>query len=178
MDKRRSVPGFAVPALLLGAPKLAFAGGASVIVDLAAVNAEFVPTMSHNLVIAMALLLAVIGFRFLRQRDARQKLLSVLLLGGGVLLGGFGVERSLAITAPTVPPDDPACAGGTTSLDTLSGPFIGVVIFNGCTSTALRVEGYRNMPCLPGEQIVKDAGIGAIIPPGGSATTNYCPGDS
>ncbi len=163
---------------LSGLPSLAMAGGPGVIIDLGPTGAADVPVFSGPLLIALALLMVIVALRFLRLRDA-QRMLSIAVLGAGLVIGAFGVERTVAIDiiTPEVPPDDPACSGATISLNTNSSGYSGLPIANNCVSTDLKVLGYQNLPCPPPVQIKTDADVGDIIPAGGSATMNYCPSE-
>jgi len=92
----------AIPAVL-GLPTIAHASNPITVVVgptlQAAAVAVPVPTMTENLLIALGLLLMVFAFRALRNRQGAQKLLSLLLLGGGVAIAGLGVERTMAVDA-------------------------------------------------------------------------------
>ena len=65
---------------------------------------EPVPTLSGNLQIALGLLLAVIAFRMLKNQRGAQKLFSLLVLGGGLVISGIGVDRTLAVVDPNLVP--------------------------------------------------------------------------
>jgi len=55
-----------------------------------------VPTVSGYLLIVLGLLLAVIAFRTLRNNQGAHKLLGILVLGGGLIISGIGVDRTIA----------------------------------------------------------------------------------
>ena len=78
-----------------------------------------VPTLGNALLITLGVVLALIALYTLRRRQG-QKLLSVLLLGGGLVLGGVGVDRSVAngyYIVSTVEVSDTDCAGNTEPYD-------------------------------------------------------------
>ncbi len=62
-------------------------------------SAAAVPALGSGLLIVLGLLLAVIAARTLRSDKTAQKLLSVAVLGGGLMLSGLGVDRALAAIA-------------------------------------------------------------------------------
>ena len=77
---------------------LAQAGSSStVIVTVGPLATSSVPTLSGNLLIVLGLLLSVIAARTLRNQRGAQKLLSLLVLGGGLIVSGIGADRTLAI---------------------------------------------------------------------------------
>lgn len=59
-------------------------------------SASVIPALSSGLLIVLGLLLAVIAAKTLRSKKTAQKLLSVAVLGGGLLLSGLGVDHVLA----------------------------------------------------------------------------------
>jgi IPTL-CTERM motif len=80
---------------LLAVPS-AVQASASATVIVGPLAAAPVPTVSGYLLIVLGLLLAVIAFRTLRNNQGAQKLLGVLVLGGGLIISGVGVDRTLA----------------------------------------------------------------------------------
>jgi hypothetical protein len=60
------------------------------------VAATSVPVLSDALLVTLGLLLVVIAIRTLKGNRGYQKLLSVAVLAGGVLIGGLGAERTIA----------------------------------------------------------------------------------
>ncbi|QFU74852.1 hypothetical protein EY643_03885 [Halioglobus maricola] len=55
-----------------------------------------VPVMDSVMLLAVGLLLMVVAIRFLRHSKASQKIMSIALLGAGLVLGGAGAERTVA----------------------------------------------------------------------------------
>ncbi len=158
--------------LLLG-PASALAGTTPPVVVVAGAGAPGIPTMSTNLMIALGVLLAVVALRFLQQRGNAQKFLSLLLLGGGLTLGGLGIDQTRATDAG-FSDGSTACGGGQESQN-IRDPFGGGTLFNSCSETNLVVVAYLNYPCSSAEQIKVDADVGDIITAGGSGTLNRCP---
>jgi hypothetical protein len=106
------------------------------------ISAAPVPTLSGYLLIVLGLLLAVIAFRTLRNNRGAQKILSVLVLGGGLIISGIGVDRTLA-TPQTVSAQGAVCnadgpinyfPGGSRALQNLCNNSIEIKGFSsGCT---------------------------------------------
>lgn len=103
-----------VLAALVLAPSLASAGvpSASVIVGppsataaAAAAAVVAVPTLTDSLLVVLGLLLIVVAVRTLQSQRGAHKLLSVLVLGGGLVVGGVGVERAVASITVTASGD-------------------------------------------------------------------------
>ncbi|MFV8817798.1 hypothetical protein [Haliea sp. E17] len=140
---------------------------------------EAVPFMGTGLVIALGLLLAVIAYRFLRQRPAYQKILCLTTLAAGTLVTAWGAGPTIAgILLPViaVPPENSVCTSGTFGVSSLEwGGFGGMEITNNCATTTLEVLSYEFMPCAYEFQ-VKDGGadIGDTIEPGVTVLSNYC----
>lgn len=151
-------------------PASALAGSPVVIVT---GTGPSIPTMSQNLAIAMGVLLAVVGLRFLKQKGGAQKMLSLLLLGGGLTLSGVGIDKTQATDAG-FSDGSTACGGGQES-QSIRDPFGGGTLFNSCSATSLLVVGYSGYPCPPEEQITANADVGDVIPAGGTGTLNRCP---
>jgi hypothetical protein len=123
----------AVP-LLLVMSSLAQAGlpGIVTVGPLAlAEEANSVPALSGNLLIVLGLLLAVIAVRTLRSNRRAQKLLSILVLGGGLIISGIGVDRTLAVS-PTVFATGAVCnADGPISYS----PLVDFTLQNNCSNS-------------------------------------------
>lgn len=81
---------------LLAASSAVQAGGEIAFVTVGPLATSPVPSMSGYLLIVLGLLLAVIAFRTLRNNPGAHKLLGVLVLGGGLVIGGVGVDQALA----------------------------------------------------------------------------------
>ncbi len=180
-------------AALAGLPSVASATFLPVVVNVGAVAApvgpvapagpvEPVPGLGGGLVIALGLLLAVIAYRFLRQRPAYQKIICMTALAGGTLLTAWGAGPAIAgILMPivVVPPEDAICAGGELAISDPSwyGQYPGLQITNNCATTSLEVLSYDEFVYCDYALQVKTGGadIGDTIAPGATVTTNYCP---
>ncbi|MFK7977115.1 MAG: hypothetical protein AB8C02_13355 [Halioglobus sp.] len=132
-----------------------------------------IPTMTQNMSIALGLLLVVVGLRFLKQYGAAQKVLSVLLVGGGLALGALSVERPHASAFGVFDGGD-ACNGGPQSLN-VGNAFAITGFENGCAATDITIVAYNNYPCLAADQVKDDADVGDVISAGDTATLNRCP---
>jgi hypothetical protein len=90
-----------------------------------------VPTLSGYLLIVLGLLLAVIAFRTLRSNRGAQKILSILVLGGGLIISGIGVDRTLATAGPIIETAEgtDCTAGGDIRYGADEGP---TNLLNGC----------------------------------------------
>lgn len=132
-----------------------------------------IPTLTQNMTIALGVLLAVVGLRFIKQYGGAQKVLSVLLVGGGVVLTALSIERPHASVFGFFDGSD-ACNGEQQSLSTVN-PFATIVMENGCSATDLTIVAYNNYPCTSGDQVKVDADVGEVIPAGDTATLNRCP---
>lgn len=166
--KRRAQGCLAVAIALLPTSVLA---GTPVVVVMG--SGPTIPTMSQNMMIALGVLLAVIGLRFLQQKGGAQKMLSLLLLGGGLTLGGFAVEKTQATDAG-FSDGGTACGGGQES-QSIRDPIGGGLLFNSCSATDLVVVAYNGYPCSASEQIKANADVGDTIRVGESGTLNRCP---
>ncbi len=179
--KIRLIRALVLPLALL--PGMAWASFSAVVVNLAPVaaptpGAVAVPAISSGLALALGVLLAVVGYRFLRHRPAYQKTLCLAVLAGGTLLSAWGVNRTTAgIIGVIVPVEDPVCSSGTIALPHYLGGYTTVPITNNCASTTLEVQSYEGLEvyCAEEDQIVIDAGVGDRIEPGQTASSNYCP---
>ncbi len=132
-----------------------------------------VPAMSTALMIAMGLLLAVIALRFLKQKGATQKVLSIAFLSGGLVLAGLGVDQATATTTASIPEVSDLCSGATELVSGGRSGQGGGQLMNGCDSATLEVKSYQ-LNCPPEAQLVTDAGVGAQIAPGLTVTLNQC----
>ncbi|GHD23284.1 hypothetical protein GCM10007052_35830 [Halioglobus japonicus] len=56
-----------------------------------------IPVMDSVLFIVLGLVLVVIAMRFVQKSKGAQKLLSIAVLGTGLLVGGLGAERTIAL---------------------------------------------------------------------------------
>jgi hypothetical protein len=88
-----------------------------------------VPFMDSSLLIVLGIMLLVISYRFLRQNKTAHKVLSVVLLGGGLAVGGLGVEKSVAV-GPTIKMVAPDCESTVISFEGREP----TVIDNDCTA--------------------------------------------
>lgn len=95
---------------LLVASSLAQAGGPIAFVNFTPVAANPVPALSGYLLIALGLLLSVIAVRTLRNNEGAQKILSIMVLGGGLIISGVGADRTLAGFENTVTIEGGDCA--------------------------------------------------------------------
>jgi hypothetical protein len=140
-----------------------------------------VPTMSNGLMVVLGVVLAVVAWRFLKNSSALQKVVSAVLLGGGLLVGGAGIESTQA-TGTFIYDDNSICEGATTE------PFqfinerpdensfgSGASIKNGCLETSLEVLEYQSS-CDDGREFFIPAGSekGVVIAPGSGITWPFC----
>ncbi|MDH4042637.1 MAG: midcut-by-XrtH protein [Gammaproteobacteria bacterium] len=70
--------------------------------------AASVPTLSGTMLLVLGLLLAVLALRLLRDQRGAHKLLSWVILGGGLVIGGVGAERAYA-PPPGIVVAEPYC---------------------------------------------------------------------
>ena len=131
--------------------------------------ATAVPTMTDGLLIALGLMLVVIAVRAVKGQLAYQKFLGVLLLGGGLLVGGLGVDRTMATQVPVTPSENECTQGGTVALE-FSGRSDNK-FSNGCDA-AMTITAY-NLGCGPGLE-VEVTPVGTSIEPGVTVGINYC----
>lgn len=134
-----------------------------------------VPTMSSSLMIGLGLLLAIIAARALKQYGGVTKLLCLVTLGGGLAIGGIGVERSMATISFTDDVGD-ICEGGTAMVTDVREGGEPSLIENNCESTTYEIISYH-LHCSPGEQIVANGDVGTTHAPGSTAILNTCPGE-
>jgi hypothetical protein len=92
---------------MVALPSLAQAGGGNAAFNItfgaaAAGSVNAVPVLSNTLLIALGLLLVVVAVRTLHANKGAQKFLSVALMAGGLAIGGFGVDRTIADPVPFV----------------------------------------------------------------------------
>lgn len=136
------------------------------------VSATAVPAMSNSLLIVLGLLLAVIAFRTLKGRAGYQKALSVVLLGGGLVVGGMGVERTIATTSVY------AGKGGCESGDTISfdannpSDNRSVYFYNECKGPVTLVD--IRVRCNPGWTYMPEAPEGTKVDAQSSAQLPWC----
>lgn len=150
-------------AAVAGPPPVVVVGGSAV----------GIPTLTPTMTIALGLLLIVVGMRFLKQHGGAQKVLSLLLMGGGLALGLVAVERPQASSFGFFE-GSTACNGGQQSIGPGSA-FADIDLENGCNATNLTIVAYDNYPCTAAEQIKSDADIGDTIRPGEFGRLNRCP---
>jgi len=131
--------------------------------------ATAVPAMTDGLLIALGLMLIVIAIRAYQGRLAYQKFLSVLILGGGLLVGGLGVDRTLATQVPVTPSENECTQGGTVALES-SGRSDNK--FSNACDAAMTITAY-NLGCGPGLE-VEVTPVGTSIEPGVTVGINYC----
>lgn len=137
-------------------------------------SATAVPTLSPPILIALGVVLAIIALRVLRHNGGAQKIVSVVLLGGGVLLGGFGVERTLATSAATLADATCDTATITVNLQNLRGISSAENTVNNQCGRDLRIVEYT-FSCSPPD-IFRDNGapVGTIIPDGAEQRVGFC----
>ena len=136
-----------------------------------AVSATPVPTTSDALLVVLGLLLVVVAVRALQSSRGVQKLMSVVVMGGGLVLGGIGVDNTVATVAEyTIPDEGSPCSGGT--LD------VGYPGHGGTTLVTSNCEDDLNVDsvdphgfCDPGDVVIPSA----TIPAGDTVTAPYCP---
>lgn len=94
--------------------------------------------LSTLLTIVLGLLMVAVAFRMLLSSRKAQNILGLMLLGGGVITGGLGVNDSLAggdfFTVPHEAPDR-SCSGGEISYNGLQSPPI--TLNNQCNAKLL-----------------------------------------
>jgi len=157
-------------------PSLAFAGSPTVTLGpFAGASVTPVPALSDGLLIALGVVLAVVALRTIRQKLVYQKVLSVVLLGCGLVIGGMGVERTVATTTTPILPESDLCSGATGDVNLNRGETNPTLIQNTCESQVLEVLSYSGMSCTPEQQITIDADVGDTLEPGQTVTLNYCP---
>lgn len=179
---RKCVFSLALGAALL--PSAALAGTPSPIVVVgppggagAASAANAVPALSNGLLLALAVLLAVVAIRFVRQKGVQQKVMSLLLLGGGLILGTLGVQDTKA-TNVTVSVESSACTGATVSISPSRGDGFSDSgeFYNSCAEASVMIVSYQGYPCSAGAMIHTDLPPGTVVPAGASnLTLSYCP---
>ena len=159
--------------LAVGAPSLALAGtpgGGTVTLGPASPTA--VPAMTPAMMVGLGLLLAVIALRVLRKSGVAQRVMSFLLLGSAGVVGGLGVERTIATNTLETGGSD--CNSPTivlTYAQVEERP--DTVVTNGC-SIDLEIVGY-DLTC-PDGYVFNDNGspVGTIVPAGESVPSAYC----
>tara|TARA_R110001599_G_scaffold3596_4_gene19838 strand:- start:20065 stop:20634 length:570 start_codon:yes stop_codon:yes gene_type:complete len=137
-------------------------------------SATAVPTLTPSTLIALGVVLAVIALRVLRQNGGAQKIVSIALLGSGALLGGFGVERTLATSAATL-------ADATCETATINVSFGNLRGFNSSENTVnnqcgrdLQVVEYTFTCGQMGTFNDNGAPVGTVIPDGAEQSMGYC----
>ena len=159
-------------ASLLAVPSLVHAGGNSIVT--VGPLATPVPTASGYLLIVLGLLLAVIAFRTLRNNQGAHKLLGILVLGGGLVISGIGVDRTIAGNIQqTLPVEEAACTSDTdlqynsqrdvdVTLENKCGNLIEIKGFSTtrCSGSSLDTE---NAGCKEGQVLAKD-GVCTFLP--------------
>jgi hypothetical protein len=118
--------------------------------------------------------LAVIALRVLRQSTKAQKVASIALLGGGILLSGFGVERTLATGAATLA--EATCDTATIEVRyaPLRGFFSPENAVNNQCGRDLRVMEYTFDCTETGIFDDNGAPVGTVIPDGAEQALGYC----
>jgi len=129
-----------VPCLLVVSSLAQASGTATVVVGPLATS---VPTLSGILLIVLGMLLAVIAFRTLPNNEGAQRLLSILVLGGGLIISGVGVDRTLA-----VPDTLPASGGVCTQAGPLPSyyPYVDIRLQNDC-GNSIQIIDFRDDDC-------------------------------
>lgn len=132
-----------------------------------AATATSVPTLSSSLLIVLGILLAVVAFRTLRSNNNAQKLLSILVMGGGLVLGGFGVDRVIADLGP-VTISEGACSAETMIPYNTAGNAEIRALQNDCPGP-MEVKGFATPHCPPEEFDLSsaDCKAGAVLPADG-----------
>ncbi len=160
-------------------PSLVSAGSpsVSVIVGAPSAAATAVPTLSSGLTVALGLVLMVVALRFLSQRKAYQKILSVAVLAGGVIVTAVGVDRVQAtLPQPVVTFDSPACSGSNATIFsgfTTTNP--AVVLTNNCQEASVEIKQWLTN-CGQSETEVIQTPVGTVLAPAGTAQFAYCSG--
>lgn len=128
-----------------------------------------VPTMTDGLLITLGLLLMVIAARTFAANRNYQKIASIALLGGGLAVGGLGVERTLATQAPVTPSGSECSNGGSTVIQEV---FRSDTQFtNGCPNV-MTITGY-DLPCTEGD-LIDRAPVGTSVNPDETISLSYC----
>lgn len=156
------------------ASPMTLAGGSTGGVVLGPVSATAVPTLTPAIMIALGGMLAVIGLRVLRQHGGAQKVVSVALLAGGALVGGFGVDRTLATGA--VPLSNADCDAATITVNYQRNVTDQQNAVSNQCGRDLQVKEYP-FSC-PELSVFIDNGapVGTVIPDGAEQTVGYCSG--
>lgn len=162
---------FAASAAALASPA-SLAGSGSVV--LGPVSATAVPTLTPAIMIALGGMLAVIGLRVLRQHGGAQKVVSVALLAGGALVGGFGVDRTLATGA--VPLSNADCDAATITVNYQRNVTDQQNAVSNQCGRDLQVKEYPFSCPAPSVFIDNGAPVGTVIPDGAEQTVGYCSG--
>lgn len=143
-------------ALAVAGPSSAFAGSAFAEgqIFFAPDSVSAIPTLSSGMLIALAGLLLVMAFRFSRHKGNVVRSVAGGLLVSGLIMGGFGIEKSVATSEHTIQSDECSIGGNHTfQADRLN------AITNSCPNsmriTALfcnspNYSGASNPPCTVG----------------------------
>ena len=133
------------------------------------VSATPVPTTSDALLMVLALLLIVIAVRALQSAGGIQKVLSLAVLGGGLILGGVSVDNTVADVPLAIPGEGMPCEGGETFNYF---PFHGgnSTVTNNCEGD-LTIDSVTTDECAPGDVVIPSATIEA----GTAVSAPYCP---
>ncbi len=137
-------------------------------------SATAVPTLSPAILIALGVVLAVIALRVLRNNGGAQKIVSIALLGSGVLVGGFGVERTLATSAATLAEATCETATITVNFNNLRGFNSPENTVNNQCGRDLQVMEYTFICGQLGTFNNNGAPVGTVIPDGAEQSMGYC----
>jgi hypothetical protein len=135
-----------------------------------AVEAAPVPLASDALLVVLGLLLAVIAWRTFRSSEGAKKLMSLALLGGGLAVGGLGVDYALA-TEKSIPPEGSDCESGTVFVGS---PYHGgdITVENTCDKDVEVKRVNTDGACSLDDVIIPVA----VFKAGATEPTPYCPG--
>lgn len=156
---RLALKRFLVVAGCLSLPSLAQAA-AQASVTVGPFTGTPVPALNGNLQIVLGLLLAAIAFRTLQSRRPAQKLLSLLVLGGGLIVSGFGVDRTLALVDPNLVPAAGAVCTQTGPLP--YNPFEDSTLANQCAN-AIEIKSITAPGCIDFDTENANCKVGQVL---------------
>lgn len=126
-----------------------------------------VPTLSNSMLVVLGVLMAVIAVRVIRSGSgAMNKLAGAILVIGGVMSGGYGIDNTLASGSITV--SGSACSTG----DTLSFPAMYSNSFSNACPNSVSITRIET-PCK--EPVTGTCKVGRVVASQASCQLPYCP---